>query len=226
MLTLCGFASSNYHNKVKLALLEKGLPFEERLVWVGQADAAASPLGKLPYLLTDDGALCESAVIAEYLEDRHPQPALLPADAMARARVRELGTLIELHIELEARRLYPQAFFGGQVDAAVQEEVARRLERGVAALAARARFGPFIAGDAFTLADCAAIAHLPVVSMATRAVLGRDVLEGLPVRDYLKRMGERPTVQRVQAERKANAAQLAERLAARRPASPDKNAGR
>ena len=49
MLTLCGFGASNYHNKVKLVLLEKGVAFEEELVWVGQTDPDASPLGKVPY---------------------------------------------------------------------------------------------------------------------------------------------------------------------------------
>ena len=48
MLTLCGFAASNYHNKVKLALLEKGVPFEEEIAWVGETDPSASPLGKCP----------------------------------------------------------------------------------------------------------------------------------------------------------------------------------
>ena len=38
MLTLCGFGASNYYNKVKLVLLEKGIAFEEDLKWVGQAD--------------------------------------------------------------------------------------------------------------------------------------------------------------------------------------------
>jgi glutathione S-transferase len=42
MLTLCGFAASNYHNKVKLALLEKGVPFEEEIAWVGETDPISS----------------------------------------------------------------------------------------------------------------------------------------------------------------------------------------
>ena len=59
MLKLCGFAGSNYHNKVKLALLEKGIAFEEELVWVGETDPEASPLGKVPYFKSEDGAMCE-----------------------------------------------------------------------------------------------------------------------------------------------------------------------
>mgnify|MGYP006148484293 CR=1 FL=1 len=90
MLTLCGFSASNYYNKVKLALLEKGVPFEEELAWVGETDKAASPLGKVPYLKTDAGAMSESTVILEYLEEAFPQHPLMPADAFAAAKVREL----------------------------------------------------------------------------------------------------------------------------------------
>ena len=54
MFKLCGFGASNYYNKVKLALLEKGVPFEEELAWLGETDAAASPLGKVPYAITED----------------------------------------------------------------------------------------------------------------------------------------------------------------------------
>ena len=81
MLTLCGFAASNYHNKVKFALLEKGVPFEEELAWVGATDASASPLGKVPYLKTEQGAMCESAVMLEYIEQKYPQNPLLPASS-------------------------------------------------------------------------------------------------------------------------------------------------
>jgi len=103
MLKLCGFAASNYHNKVKFALLEKGVPFEEELAWVGQTDAAASPLGKVPYLKTAQGALCESAVMLEYIEQHYPQNPLLPADPFAAAKVRELALFLDLHLELVAR---------------------------------------------------------------------------------------------------------------------------
>jgi glutathione S-transferase len=50
MLKLCGFAVSNYYNKLKLVLLEKGVPFEERLVYPWQRELfhGASPMGKIP----------------------------------------------------------------------------------------------------------------------------------------------------------------------------------
>lgn len=206
MLKLCGFAASNYYSKVKLALLEKGVPFEEELVWVGQTDPAASPLGKVPYLQTENGPLCESAVILEYIEAQYPQHPLLPADPLAAAKVRELLTFLELHLELEARKLYPQAFFGGKLSDAAREKAAAQLEKNIAAFAKLAKFSPYVAGDMFTLADCAAVVHLPLIASATKIVYGRDFLAGLPVRDYLARLGERPHLQRVNADRKANTA--------------------
>ena len=208
MLTLCGFSASNYYNKVKLALLEKGVPFQEQLAWVGQTDLTASPLGKVPYLLTPEGPLCESAVIADYIEAAYPTPALVPAQAFAAAKVRELITFMELHLELVARNLYPQAFFGGTVSEAAREKVGIQLETNIAAFATLASFAPYVAGDSFSMADCAAIVHLPLVSSATKAIYGRDYLAELPVRDYLARMAERPHVQRINADRKTSTAEM------------------
>ncbi|HRL52902.1 MAG TPA: glutathione S-transferase [Acidovorax temperans] len=208
MLMLCGFSASNYYNKVKLALLEKGVPFQEQLAWVGQTNLTASPLGKVPYLLTPEGPLCESAVIADYIEAAYPTPALVPAQAFAAAKVRELITFMELHLELVARNLYPQAFFGGTVSEAAREKVGIQLEKNIAAFAKLASFAPYVAGDSFSMADCAAIVHLPLVSSATKAIYGRDYLAELPVRDYLARMAERPHVQRINADRKTSTAEM------------------
>ncbi len=214
MITLCGFAASNYYNKVKLALLEKDVPFSEELAWVGETDLAASPLGKVPYLKTDEGALCESTVMLEYIEAKYPQPALLPADPFAAAKVRELLRYLELHLELVARNLYPEAFFGGKVSDSAKEKTAQQLEKNVAAFAKLAKFSPYVAGDHFTLADCAAIVHLPLVSGATKIIYGRDFLADLPVRDYLKAVGERPSVVKVNADRKTNTDLLMQRARA------------
>jgi len=118
--------------------------------------------------------------------------------------VRELVRYLELHLELVARNLYPEAFFGGKVSDAAKEKTLAQLEKNIAAFARLARFAPFMAGNKFTLADCAAAVHLPLISGATKIIYGQDLLAALPVRDYLKRLGERPTVQKVNADRKAN----------------------
>jgi glutathione S-transferase len=205
MLTLCGFAVSNYYNKVKLALLEKGVPFQEELNWAAKDEAtlAASPLGKVPFLRAEDGTpLCESQVIMEYIEELHPTPPLMPADPLQRAKVRELAQFVDLHLELVARRVYGQAFFGGKVEQPVIDATRKELERNAKAFARLTKYSPYIAGDRFTIADCAAIVSLPLVSSAAKAVWGDDPLADTPAREYVKRMSERPSVQKVNADRK------------------------
>lgn len=206
-LKLCGFSASNYYNKIKLQLLEKGVAFEEELVWTGTGSdtlLGRSPLGKVPFLDTPAGPISESLACAEYIEAAYPQQPLLPADPYAAAKVRELIVYSELHLELVARELYLQAFFGGQVSEATKERARKLLVKGVAGFARLAKFAPFIAGAQFTLADCAAIVHLPLVSSASKIIYGEDVLAALPVKDYLKAMGERATVKTVNADRKAS----------------------
>lgn len=206
-ITLCGFAVSNYYNKVKLSLLEKGVPFAEALVFTSQKEEmlAESPMGKVPFLRTAKGVLSESQVLTEFIEDTWPEPPLYPRDPFERAKCRELIEHLELHLELPARRLYAEAFFGGTVSEETRKEVAPLLEKGLKSLARLARFAPFIGGDSFTHADCAAWVHLPLVSQATRKIYGRDFLdEFLPeAKAYIKRIGERPPARKVNDDRMA-----------------------
>jgi glutathione S-transferase len=208
MIVLCGLPLSNYYNKVKLVLLEKGVPFTEERVSTGsreEAVLAASPLGKIPFIRTPQGALCESQVIVDWLEAAYPEPPLVPAEPFAAAKVRELATFIDLHLELVARELYGQAFFGGTASEATQQRVRKTLDRHIPAFQRLAKFAPYVAGDTFTLADCSAWVSLPLVGMATKAVLGEDLLatQGVDWRGYVKRVGERPSAARVTADRKA-----------------------
>jgi glutathione S-transferase len=209
MITLCGFSISNYYNKVKLALLEKGVSFQEERVMTGSKDEAvlaASPLGKVPFIRTPQGALCESQVIVDWIEAAYPNPPLVPADPFAAAKVRELATFIDLHLELVARELYAQAFFGGTVSEGTQARVRKQLERHIPAFKRLASFSPYVAGDSFTLADCSAWVSLPLVGMATKTVYGEDLLaaHGVDWKAYVKLVGERPSAQRVAADRKAD----------------------
>jgi glutathione S-transferase len=214
LITLCGFSLSNYYNKVKLVLLEKGIPFTEERVMTKSTDEAVlacSPLAKIPFIRTEHGALCESQVIVDYLEAMAPQKPLTPADPWQAAKVRELVTFVELHLELVARELYAQAFFGGTVDQATQDRVRKLLSKHVAGFKRLARFSPYVAGDTFTQADCSAFVNLPLVAMATKAVLGEDMLAaaGIDWKAYGKLIGERPSAQRVAADRKADTERMA-----------------
>lgn len=216
-LQLCGFSFSNYYNKVKLQLLEKGVEFEEVLEWTGSGESAlldASPLGKVPFLRTAHGPICESIACTEYIEAAYPQSPLLPADPYAAAKVRELILFLELHLEQPARVLYPQAYFGGKVGDAAVERARKLLVKGAAALARLAKFSPYVAGAEFTLADCAAAMHLPIVAGTSKIMFGEDLLAHLPWREYVQRMNERAHFSRVNADRKANTEVFMARIAA------------
>ncbi len=207
MIRLCGFRISNYHNKVRIALLEKGIPFEEdENVKPSQEDdyLAKSPMGKVPYLEVDGTRLRESAVILEYLEDAYPQKPLLPKDPLERARVRELTTFIELHMELVVRPLYGTLGGGKPVSEERKQRVEKDIAKGVRALKAVAKFDPYIAGRDLSIADCAAFVHLPLVTLVTRNAFGRDFLEDIrQLKPYLRMLGERPAFAKVTEDRKA-----------------------
>jgi glutathione S-transferase len=207
MITLHGMTLSNYYSKVKMILLEKGLDFTEVSQRTSSKDDEilnATPLGKIPFIRVDGQSLCESQVIADYLEAAHPLPSLLPADPFAAAKVRELCAFMELYLELVARELYAQAFFGGTVSEQTQERVRKQLAKNIPAFQRLARFAPYAAGEAFTLADAAAFATLPTVAQATKAVLGEDLIAaaGIDWKAYLKLLAQRPSVQRINADRK------------------------
>lgn len=206
-LQLCGFTASNYYNKVKIALIEKAIPFEEVQLYtpVGAEHLGETPMGKVPFLRTPAGPLAESQVIVEYLEDAYPETPLYPAEAYARAKTREIVAMLEINVELVMRRLYPAAFFGGQASDALKAEVEPVLRRGCLALARIASFDGFLDGRAFSIADCAAAVHLPMLASATRDVLGKDLMaECLPAaRAYLTRLSARESIARTNADRKA-----------------------
>ncbi|HVE51884.1 MAG TPA: glutathione S-transferase family protein [Ramlibacter sp.] len=209
MLILHGSAISNYHNKVKLALLEKGIPFEEKKVGLqdkGEDVLRASPLGKIPFLTTEQGTLCESQVILDWIEAVYPEPPLLPRDPFAAAKVRELATFIDWQLEMAVRQLYGMAFFGTPpLSEANQARIRREIEQKIGGLKRLLKLAPYAAGDTFTLADCSAFNTLPLVGLSTKAVYGEDLLlaAGVDYKAYAKFIGERPSAQRVVADRKA-----------------------
>jgi glutathione S-transferase len=213
MIKLCGFALSNYYNKVKLALLEKGVPFTEELVkvgpWAVQGLTSRTPLGKVPFIETPHGNLCESQVIMDYIEQQWPTPALLPADAWAAAKQREIVALIEIHLELVVRELYPAAFFGGTVSDSNKDRVRKLLQKNIEGFKRLVHHlpaeGRYLGGEQFTQADCAAFVHLPLIGIASKITYGVDMLDelGLPWKAYVKHVGQRASAQRVDADRKA-----------------------
>src|SRR6202158_863977 len=97
-LTFYYGSGSPYAWKVWLVLEHKNIPYEFRLLSFDKDETkapaflAVNPRGQVPTIVDDGFALWESAVIAEYLEDRYPQKPLLPSEAKARATARRMAT--------------------------------------------------------------------------------------------------------------------------------------
>jgi glutathione S-transferase len=148
--------------------------------------------------------MCESKAILEYIDAAFPTPALFPSDPFTAGKVREMMIYIDLHLELVARELYAQAFFGGTISDSTKERVQKTLTKNIAGFKRLMKFSPYVAGDSFTMADVVAFNNLPLVGMATKAIYGEDMLaaSGVDYKPYIKLVAERASAQKVVADRK------------------------
>ncbi len=202
MLKLHGFSISPNHNKVKLALLEKGIEFEEVMQLPSQDEAflTHSPMGKIPVMEVDGRFFTESLAMLDYLDKVFPAAPLLPVDPFERAKCREMMQIIELYVSGAGAgaQLTGAALFGAPISDEAKKDAEALIERGVKAVTRLAKFAPFIMGSKFTQADCVALPKLTFVAMVTRKVLGKDMTEGIPgLADYMKYMADRPAVQKL-----------------------------
>ena len=153
--------------RVRVALNLKGLAYEPRFVHLPKGEhreasyGAVNPQGLVPTLELDDGRrLAQSMAIIEYLDERHPRPALIPSEAMARARVRSLAQLVacEIHPLNNLRALqYLRKQLGQneeQVGAWYRHWIAEGFAKLEAELSGAKDPGRFCHGDSPTMADC------------------------------------------------------------------------
>jgi len=185
MITLHGFPYSNYHNMVKHALMLKGVAFEERIEYPNTPSLLqVNPIGKVPALTTERGTcLGESSVLLDYLEEAYPDTPLYPADAEARAQVRQLMKVAELYLELPARRLLPATLARAEVPLSLKDEVRATLERGVKGIQILAKLSPYLAGEQMTMADIHLRYALAIPRLVGPSQLDWDIVaavDGLP----------------------------------------------
>lgn len=138
-----------------------------------------NPTGKVPALELDDGTvLPESEVIAEYLEDVFPEPALLPSDPLGRARVRLINRIVDLYVIPAMQPIFGELTSGSMNQDVIAEAVTKSHEA-LDLLEAYIGDG-YAAGEALSYADATVIpacffanAILPIVGVA-------DPLQGQP----------------------------------------------
>jgi glutathione S-transferase len=171
-----------YVARVRILLAEKGIEYDavevdlsDRPAWLYEKN----PTGRVPVIEEDEGPpLPESAVIMEFLEERYPEPPLLPSDPADRAAVRLLI--------LRDRELTGPYYALRRGEGGAREELDEALGRFDAMLAER----PYLGGAEYGLAD---IAFVPWFLRA-RDMLGVE-LEGFPsLEDWLERLEQRPAI--------------------------------
>ena len=207
MITLHGFAASNYYNIVKHTLLYKELPFQENLIFAGSDELLrVSPVGKVPAITTAEGFnLSESSVICDFLEETYPAIPLYPESATERALVRQIMKISELYFELPSRRLIPYVFSGTSAPDTVKEEVRQVLTRGIIALNRLCQFSPWIAGEQFTMADIYVHYVSTIVNAFASTQLDWDVLAEISgMKEWSKVMRQSDIAQKIEADRLAN----------------------
>jgi stringent starvation protein A len=183
MLTLYDAARCPYCARARIMLAEKDV--EHEVIEIDLADRPAwiyekNETGRVPVLEEDAWILPESSVILEYLEERYPEPALLPADPADRALAR---VWIFRHDD------FTRPYYALRRD---EDGAAERFDEQLAKLDAALQRQPWLTGREYGLAD---IAYVPWVLRA-RDMLGVSLDRFEALSDWVERLEQRPAIAR------------------------------
>ena len=200
-MKLYSYFRSSAAFRVRIALALKGLPYETAGVHLQRGEqrddayAAVSPSGLVPTLVDGDAVLGQSLAILEYLEETHPEPPLLPADPLGRARVRAIALDIacDIHPIDNLRVLRYLVKDLGVAEADKDRWYQHWVEVGLEAVERRlqgAGTGRFCHGDRPTIADCTLVPqifnaqrfgcrldHVPTVMRLFEACMALDAFQ-------------------------------------------------
>ena len=196
---------SPFCRKVRLSLGEKKIEVElvEERYWEEDADfMRRNPAGKVPVLRLDGIVMAESAAICEYIEETRPDPALMPKDPVARLEVRRLVSWFDdkFHHEVTSKLLYERVnkklMKRGYPDSANVKAGAKAIKYHLDYMAWLLDHRRWLAGDAMTLADFAAAAHLSSLEYISDVDWHRSEV----VKDWYAKIKSRPAFRSILAD--------------------------
>lgn len=190
-------------HKALIALYELGVPFEPRMLDLGDeaqrnAFLALWPTGKMPLLQDGDRVVPETSIIIEYLAQRHAPAGqhLLPADAEAALEVRLMDRLLDLYVMTPMQAIVADRLRGeDDRDPLAVEKARATLSTAYGLLEQRLQGREWVAGAAFSMADCAAAPALFYASTLVPLPAGHVRLAS-----YVERLYARPSVARTLRE--------------------------
>ncbi|WP_137700963.1 FtsZ-binding protein FzlA [Marimonas lutisalis] len=205
MATLYHVPLSPFCRKVRLSLAEKKIECEliEERYWEQNADfMRRNPAGKVPVLKIDGMTLSESAAICEYLEEAYPETPLMPKDPVGRFEVRRLVGWFDdkFHQEVTSKLVYERVnkkvMQQGYPDSKNVKTGAQRIKYHLDYMAWLLDQRRWLAGDAMTLADFAAAAHLSALDYISDVDWNRSEV----VKDWYAKIKSRPAFRGILAD--------------------------
>lgn len=205
MNRLYHFPLSPFCRKVRLTLAEKRQEVElvEERYWDPSPDfLRRNPAGKVPVLRLDARVLTESQAICEYLDDLYPDPRLMPREPEARYEVRRLCAWFDdkFHHEVTAKllneRINKKVMGLGTPDSRAIKDGASRIKYHLDYMGWLLDQRRWLAGDAMTLADFAAAAHLSCLDYISDVDWNRSAV----VKDWYAKIKSRPSFRTLLAD--------------------------
>jgi len=212
-IVIHGIPGSPYVRMPLLACEEKGVPYELRVMQFGTGAnktpeylAKLHPFGRIPALEHGDFRLYEAAAMVRYIDRAFDGPVLTPKDPKAAARMDQVMNIVDWYVmpsissAIGFNRVV-KPIFGMPVDEAAVAAAVPQAKVCVAALEDILGSQPYFAGEAVSLADLMAVAHLDLLPKSPE---GADIMAGSPLLGWLERMAERPSVQKTTMARMMN----------------------
>jgi glutathione S-transferase len=196
-LRLYATPGSLYSAKVRIALLSKGLDWDEIAPEGGYRSEIYRklvPQGTVPALEIDGSLIVDSEAIIEYLEEIYPAAPLLPGIPLERARIRSLSRFHDTVLEPSVRALFPAVLEARRPP----DELIERINARLAIFERIAKPSPLIGGAVLSLADCGyPVSFATLDIMAASTGIDFDLPKG--VRQYQNALEQVPAVRTVLA---------------------------